>query len=171
MAITFFPSEFSQLLAPKKLIDKLASKTLTPNKAAVRMLANVADINTADAQETVLKVLKQYKEKTDVIYDGSDLSRQAAREVATNDNALLTQRVRNLLTFESTQKVKENYLGTRYVWLPSSANEADPLHQLNYGKTFTLGEGDDNGEDPGDRYGCQCGMRILTDDEELDIFE
>jgi len=80
----------------------------------------------------------------------------------------LIQRVQNEIVFQVSQRIQEKYEGQRGRWLPSSADEPDPEHQLNYGKEYIIGEGI-NGEEPGDRFGCQCGVEILTDKTELEL--
>ena len=67
--------------------------------------------------------------------------------------------------YQVSQEIKDKYKGDKYEWLPSDAEDPDPEHQLNYGKIFTIGEG----EMPNERYGCRCGMRILTEDESLKL--
>jgi len=62
---------------------------------------------------------------------------------------------------ETTPKKRKD---TMIVWLPSSADEQDPFHALNYGKTMTLQAALDKGL--GTRYGCKCGMRISEKDIE-----
>jgi uncharacterized protein YunC (DUF1805 family) len=41
----------------------------------------------------------------------------------------------------------------------------DSQHQLLYGKKFKVGTGDKEGNMPGERWGCMCGMKILDVDE------
>lgn len=55
-------------------------------------------------------------------------------------------------------------------WLPSSADEQDPFHALNYGKTMTLYDARKKGL--GTRYGCQCGFEVVsrTDAKQLTNF-
>ena len=48
-----------------------------------------------------------------------------------------------------------------YRWMPSDAKNPDPEHQLLYGKIFRVGEGDKEGNMPGERYGCRCGIEWL----------
>lgn len=55
---------------------------------------------------------------------------------------------------ESEQK---KIIGT---WLPSSADEQDPFHALNYGKTMSLYDARKKGL--GTRWGCQCGFEVKT---------
>lgn len=52
-----------------------------------------------------------------------------------------------------------------YKWLPSTSKEQNPEHALLYGKVFKIGTGDKDGYMPGERNGCHCGMKILTDEE------
>lgn len=67
--------------------------------------------------------------------------------------------------FQVAGEIKDRYEGEFYIWLPSDAEEPDPEHQLNYGKKFQVGEG----EMPGDRFGCRCGMEILVPETKLDL--
>ena len=46
------------------------------------------------------------------------------------------------------------------LWLPSKSTNPDRNHTVNYGKTFDITKGI-NGELPGERYGCKCGLRII----------
>lgn len=48
-------------------------------------------------------------------------------------------------------------------WIPSSADEQDPIHALSYGKTMTLDVAIKRGL--GVRYGCQCAMEILSGED------
>lgn len=115
-------------------------------------------------QEVALSVAKQYRNRyDDEIESGS--SRSDARETATNDRKLLVNRVQNAAVQEIATEIKDQYDGEEYVWLPSDAEEPDPLHQLNYGKVFVIGDG----EMPGDRYGCRCGMEILVEESKLEL--
>lgn len=162
MAFSFFPDEYQESLFSDAEIARLVSGNLSVNRAVLAAVAKKGNLSKGDVQEMVLKVLKTYRER----YEAG-----ATKVEALNGKKLLIQRVKSAVRFEAANKIKEQYRGVRYTWLPSSAEEPSPHHQLNYGKTFTLGEGDANGEDPGDRYGCQCGMRVHSDDEEPDVFE
>ena len=66
------------------------------------------------------------------------------------------------------QGIKDKYAGELARWLPSDAEEPRPEHQLNYGKTYVIGEGI-GGVEPGDEYGCRCGVEILTKDAQLKL--
>lgn len=164
------PSDFSKSLISPAKVKRLVSRKLTLNRAVLASVEKLAPLDNKALQETVLKVVSDYQQKAQASEEAG-MTATAANADALNDGKLLLQRVSNQVTYQVAKKIQDVYAGTKYVWLPSSAEEPDPLHQLNYGKTFVLGEGDDNGEDPGQRYGCQCGMRILTDDEELNLFD
>lgn len=45
-------------------------------------------------------------------------------------------------------------------WIPSEAQEQDPIHALNYGKTMTLELALQKGL--GTRYGCQCAFEVIS---------
>ena len=77
------------------------------------------------------------------------------------DEKLLKNRIANLVIYEEMQHQKQEHKGQRYRWLPSSAKEPEPEHQLLYGKIFNYGEGDADGNMPAERYGCQCGIEWL----------
>jgi hypothetical protein len=51
------------------------------------------------------------------------------------------------------------------IWDPSFADEIDPLHALNYGKTMKLSTA--KKKELGTRYGCKCGMTFVINDPEL----
>lgn len=162
MAITVLPSDLLRRVAPKRLTEKLVTRKLTVNRAAVQMLAKSGILSEKKIEELALRIIKEYKRKYRAEIKAGE-SKTAALEETLNQRRLVIQRVQNSVVFEITREVKRHYRGERYEWLPSDAKEPDPVHQLNYGKIFTVGRG----EMPGDRYGCRCGMRILTEDEEL----
>lgn len=157
MPVNFQPRKLAKKLAPKKTVEKLVRRDLTLNRATVTMLANSGVLKKKKLEEVALKVVKTYKENFK--------ENGGTKAEAMGDKVLMVQRVQNVATREITKEVKKVYRGERYIWLPSSAETPDPLHQLNYGKKFWLGKG----EAPGDRWGCQCGMRILIDEDEIDL--
>lgn len=166
MPVTFLPSQILKKLAPAAKIKKLISNRLTLNRAVLGQLSDNPIMSKKAVEKVALKVLKDYKSRyADEIEAGA--SQAEALGDTLGGRELLINRVQNSIVYETGQEVKRLYEGNKYEWLPSDAEIPDPLHQLNYGKIFTVGEGDANGEDPGDRYGCKCGMRILTEDDEL----
>lgn len=126
--------------------------TVSAKRIARDVIENTGALDRKSLDNVALKVIKQYKEKNNL--DAIDLTDKQA-----------IQRIQNNAVYEIAQGIKENYTGEKYEWLPSDAEEPDPEHQLNYGKIFTIGEG----EMPGDRYGCKCGMNILVKESRLTL--
>lgn len=155
MAIRFQPTDFLKKAMPEKQVEKLVTQKLTLNRAAVRAIAKSDILTKKTVEKVALKVIKSYK---------ATFKEKTLAETL-NDKRLLVSRVQNAAVFEVSQEIKGKYEGEFYRWLPSDANEADPEHQLNYGKKFQLGVG----EAPGDRYGCRCGMEILVSDSKLEL--
>lgn len=168
MAIFFEPTKLLKRMASKRSIKQLLTGDLTVNRAAVLSLERAGVLSRKKLEEVAIKVIRQYKEKRRLEIKAGATPAQATA-TAVNDKKLLVQRVQNAATQEITQEVKDQYYGEFYRWLPSTAVTPDPLHQLNYGKTFQVGVGDRNGEDPGDRDGCQCGMEILVKEDTLNL--
>jgi hypothetical protein len=120
-------------------------------------LDKVGFINKKKVTSAALKAFKNYKKRIKADED--------IEVVLLMDPKLLIQRVENAVVYQITEEIKDRYRGEFYEWLPSDAEEPDPEHQLNYGKIFQIG----SGEQPGERYGCRCGMRILVKEEKLDL--
>lgn len=141
---------------PKRVLDSLKKRkpgrSLSVKRLARDVVENVKGLSAKKLDEISIKVIKQYKEKNDL-------------ERIEIDDRQAIQRIQNNAIYEISQGIKENYSGEYYEWLPSDADDPDPEHQLNYGKIFRIGEG----EMPGDRYGCKCGMNILVDATKLNL--
>jgi len=148
------PSEFLKKALPDKKVARLVTQRLTLNRAAVLALGDDV-LSKKTIEKVATKVIRSYK----ATFEEKTLAETL------NDKALLLQRVQNAATHEVSQEIQDKYAGEEYEWLPSDADEADPEHQLNYGKIFKLGEG----EAPGDRYGCRCGMNILVRETKLEL--
>lgn len=159
MAINYDPKKLLAEIAPDSKIKKLVSKRLDFKRAALSFISDVPFIDTKKVADVTLKTLKSYRERVNT-EDAKGLEKQLAQSPMQ-----LIQRVQNEIVFQVTQEIRSSYQGERYEWTPSDADEPDPEHQLNYGKVFVVGEG----EMPGDRYGCRCGMRILTNETELEL--
>jgi hypothetical protein len=162
VSIKFYPSKFIAKVAPAKKIEKVVRANLTMKQTAFKFLEAFDDILDVQAVTRVaLKTLKGYRArvKADPELEAGDL---------VDDPAQLVQRVQNEITFQIHDEIKDRYAGEFGVWLPSSAEEPRPEHQLNYGKTYQIGVGID-GVEPGDEYGCQCGVEILVDGSSLDL--
>ncbi len=164
MAIRFLPTEFLAKTMPEKTVAKLVTQKLTLNRAAVRTLTGSDILTKKTLEKVALKVIKSYKQ-TYGEFKAQGFSKSQALEETLNDKKLMLQRVKNAAVYEVSQEIQSQYAGEEYTWLPSSAGEPDPEHQLNYGKTFKLGDG----EAPGDRYGCECGMEILVRENKLEL--
>jgi hypothetical protein len=155
--IKYEPSKLIKKIAPEKKIKKLVSSRATLKKTALSFVDDIDFLDKKAITKVALKTLKAYKARFKD--DPSEKS-----EVLANPLQLI-QRVQNEIVLQIGDEIKTKYSGEFYIWLPSDADEPDPEHQLNYGKKFQVGEG----EQPGDRYGCRCGMQILTDDEQLEF--
>ncbi len=127
------------------------------------MFSEIDFIDEKEISSVVLKTLKQYRKRYEV--EKETLNAADAKEETLNDKKLLVQRVENSVVNQIANEIEDQYNGEFYIWLPSDADIPDPEHQLNYGKKFKLGDG----EKPGDRYGCRCGMDILVKDTNLNL--
>lgn len=159
--VVFYPDKFKKKVLPKGFFnDNLLDKDFSLKKKAMQALI-LANINKKDLTKTVLKVAKVYENKVDSLED-EGLPRTRATLLAKHGEKLLRQRIESLVVYSEIQRLKEDNEGEYYIWLPSGAEDPDPQHQLLYGKKFLVGEGDGDGNMPGERYGCQCGMEILN---------
>ncbi len=154
--IKYLPSEVLKKIAPKNKVEKLLTGNLTLNKAVLSMLTDADFISKESVEKTALKTIKGYKER---VKEGDSKSE------AVNDKKLLVNRVQNEILFQVSDEIEDQYRGEYYRWLPSDADEPDPIHQLKYGKKYQIGRG----EMPGDRYGCKCGMLILVKESKLKL--
>jgi hypothetical protein len=165
--IRYRPDRLLARVAPERLLKKLVSRRLTLKRATLLSLSDAREILGIKKLERIaLSVIKQYREKYGELLE-EDFSATEAKDEAVNDAGLLVQRVQDSVVLEVSKEIKEKYRGEIYEWLPSDAEEPDPEHQLKYGKRFRVGEG----EMPGERFGCRCGMNILVDETELDLSE
>lgn len=163
MSIKFLPSEFLKKAAPKQLVEKLVTKDLTLNKAAVKTLAR-GGFKKKKLETAALEVIKSYKKRYRKEKKAGS-SASAALKDTLNDKKLMVSRVQGEIVYQVHKQIRDEYRGEYYEWLPSDAKEPDPLHQLKYGLVFRIGKG----EMPGDRFGCRCGMNILVDATELEL--
>jgi hypothetical protein len=161
--VIFYPDQYKKKVLPKGFFrDDLLNKTnFSLKKKAMQALILATSISKRDINSTVINVAKVYQNKVDELED-QGLPKTKATILAKSGEKLLRQRIESLVVYSEIQNLKEENEGQYYVWLPSGADEPDPQHQLLYGKTFLVGEGDDEGNMPGERYGCQCGMEILN---------
>jgi len=157
MPIKYDPSKLLKKIAPAKKVEKILNGRMGLNKTALSFVSDIDYINKADVTKVALKTIKGYKKRIKA-------DRDQRAEIIDNPVQLI-QRVQNEVVLQVAEGIKDKYRGEFYVWLPSDADEPDPEHQLNYGKTFKIGEG----EMPGDRYGCKCGMEILVPETNLEL--
>lgn len=162
----FYPDKFKKKVLPKGFFDQdlLTKQSLTLKKKATQALILATNVAAKDLSTTVAGVVTVYQNKIDDLTD-EGLPRARAALLAKGNEALLRQRIENLVVYSEVQRLKEENQGEYYRWLPSGAENPDPEHQLLYGQTFLVGEGDSEGNMPAERYGCQCGMEILTTKE------
>lgn len=155
--IVYDPTKVLRKLAPETKIERALTGRLSLKKTALSFTSKFDILNSKAIEKVALKTIKGYRERVKADPD--------ARKEIKADPAQLIQRVQNEVIFQVKEELKDRYAGEFYIWLPSDADEPDPEHQLNYGKKFQVGDG----EMPGDRIGCRCGMEILTDDTQLEL--
>lgn len=139
------------------------------------ILANIGTdeipIDNGSLAKVARKTLNGYKERIAKAIVDNKFERSAGTEeknAILDDPKQLIQRVQNEVVYQVHQGIKEKYSGQKARWLPSDAEEPRPEHQANYGKVYVIGEGID-GVEPGDEWGCKCGVEILTDETQLDL--
>lgn len=155
--IKYEPSKLLRRVAPDSKVGKLVSSRLTLKRAALSFVSRLDFLDRDAITRVALKTLKGYRERA----RGDSEERSEIKD----DPSQLIQRVQNEVITQVAGEIKDRYAGEFYIWLPSDAEEPDPEHQLNYGEKFQVGVG----EMPGDRYGCRCGMQILTEDDSLKL--
>lgn len=166
MSIIYDPSKIINKVAPEAKIKRMLTSKLTVKKTALSFVDAFDFLDKKAISRVALKTVKGYKERVANATIEAGMDRSAGkieREDIVDSPKQLVQRVQNEALFQVKEEIKTQYSGQMYEWLPSDAEEPDPEHQLNYGQIFEIGVG----EMPGDRYGCRCGMRILTDETEL----
>lgn len=166
--IEYDPKKILRQIAPEKKLKRLLKNKATLKRSALAFVDGIDFLNKKRVTEVALKTVRGYRERIakEVVESGYDRKAGKAleKEIAKNPKQLV-QRVQNEVLTQVTSEIADKYRGEKYTWLPSDAEEPDPEHQLNYGKVFTVGEG----EMPGERYGCRCGMLIHVEDSELDL--
>lgn len=159
----FNPSRFLRLVFPKDFFKgKILNSDLELKQLTLQAILKATTLSKRKVEATVYKVVDNYEKKIKTLKKEGV---KAYKAQALNDEVLLKDRLENLVLWNEVQHLKEEHEGEFYRWLPSSAETPDPEHQLLYGKIFKVGEGDKEGNMPAERYGCKCGMEILTADE------
>lgn len=162
MSIVYDPKKMLEKAAPDAKIKRLVSSRLTLKKAALSFVTGLDFLKKKDVSRVAVETLQGYRKRVRKAERGE---KGEVREEILDDPKQLIQRVQNAVVLQVSQEIKKTYPGRTYTWLPSDADEPDPEHQLNYGKTFVIGEG----EMPGERIGCRCGMEIHGDETELEL--
>lgn len=171
MSIKFYPDKMLKKIASPRKVERLMSGNLSFKRAALSFLSDAEWIDKKKVADVALKTVRSYQERVARAQVDGGFDKAAGDEVVdgiVKDPKLLIQRVQNEIVYQTQQGIQSKYKGQKARWLPSDAEEPDPEHQLNYGKEYIIGEGI-NGEEPGDRYGCQCGVEIITDETELKL--
>lgn len=166
MAINYDPSKLLKKLVPERRLKRIMKGDLTLKRAALTFIDAIDFLDKKAITDVALKTVRSYQMREAKATVEGNFDRAAGEKIKDellDDPALLIQRVKNEVIFQIKEKIRDQYAGEKYTWLPSDAEEPDPKHQLNYGKVFTIGEG----EMPGDRIGCRCGMEILVNQTEL----
>lgn len=159
--IEFYPDRFlNKVLGPGFYRKKLLNDDLELKRTAVRGLLRARTIAGDDLDKSINGIIDFYQNKSEEL---KDLGEKAFKADAINGEALLKNRIGDIVVQAEVKEIKKENKGRRYEWLPSDAENPDPNHQLLYGQIFEVGEGDDEGNMPGERNGCRCGMRILDD--------
>lgn len=155
--IVYDPANMLQKIAPPSKIKKLVSENATLKKTNLSFVSDIDFLSKKSIEKTALKTLKGYRAR---IKEDSKQKKDLVK-----NPAQLIQRVQNEVLREISVAIVDKYAGEEFIWLPSSASEPDPEHQLLYGQKFVIG----SIEMPGERPGCQCGMQILVDETKLEL--
>lgn len=155
----FIPAQYLRRVIPKGVRRHgLLNEKLDVKKSYLKAIVLATAVSQATLTAQVYNVVEAYRLREKQLQ--ADGIRAFKRE-AVNGQKLLSRRIEHFLTYAKVQEIKQKYKGRHYRWLPSTAKEPDPEHQLLYGKVFLVGEGDKDGYMPGERWGCQCGIEIL----------
>jgi hypothetical protein len=168
LSIIYDPKKMLGKIAPEKKVKKLITKKVSLKKAALSFVDAIDFLDRKRVTEVALKTVRGYKERIAKAVVDAGFDRSAGKEERSeilDDPKQLINRVQNEVVLQISEAIKDKYAGRTYTWLPSDAEEPDPEHQLNYGKRFVIGEG----EMPGERYGCRCGMEIDGDEKQLSL--
>lgn len=168
MGQRFDPQTWLKRVFPKGIEKSgLLNDKLEIKKTYLKALVRATAVSQRKLTQEIYKTVDFYLEKEERL---KAQGVRAFKQEALNGQALLTERIKNFLVYSEVQAQKKAHKGRMYRWLPSSAEEPDPEHQLLYGKVFRKGEGDKEGHMPGERWGCQCGIEWLDDEEAFKDF-
>lgn len=172
MAIVFDPTKMLKKAAPASKIKRMVTSRMSVKRTILAHLGtDEFPLDKGSLTKVATKTLRGYKERIAKAVVDAGFEKSAGTEeknAILDDPKQLIQRVQNEVVFQVHEQIKEKYRGQTARWLPSDADEPRPEHQANYGKTYIIGEGI-NGVEPGDEYGCKCGVEIITDETQLDL--
>lgn len=162
MGKRFIPGRWLEKIFPKGIEKSgLLSDNLEIKKRYLQALVRATSLSGREITAEVYKTVDFYERKEATLKAAGV---KAFKQEALNGQELLKARLKNFLVYSEIQRQRKEHKGRMYRWLPSNANEPDPEHQLLYGHIFREGEGDKDGNMPGERWGCQCGIEWLDDD-------
>lgn len=165
--INYDPKKLLKKIAPEAKIKRLVSSRVNLKKAALSFVDAVDFLDKKSVSKVALNTIRGYQERI-AAAQSENFDASAGKEIQADildDPRQLIQRVQNEVVLQISNEIRDTYSGEMYEWLPSDAEEPDPEHQLNYGKVFTIGDG----EMPGERIGCRCGMNILVKETQLKL--
>ena len=163
MGQRFDPQMWLKRVFPKGIEKSgLLNDKLEIKKTYIKALVRATAVSQRKLTQEIYKTVDFYLEKEARL---KSQGVKSFKQEALNGQALLTERIKNFLVYCEVQEQKKAHKGRMYRWLPSSAKEPDPEHQLLYGKVFDEGEGDKEGHMPGERWGCQCGIEWLDGED------
>lgn len=163
MGKRFIPGRWLEKIFPKGIEKSgLLSDNLEIKKRYLQALVRATSLSGREITSEVYKTVDFYEQKEATLKAAGV---KAFKQEALNGQELLKARLKNFLVYSEIQRQRKEHKGRMYRWLPSNANEPDPEHQLLYGHIFREGEGDKDGYMPGERWGCQCGIEWLDDED------
>ena len=163
MGKRFIPGRWLEEIFPKGIEKSgLLSDNLEIKKRYLQALVRATSLSGRKIAAEVYKTVDFYEQKEATLKAAGV---KAFKQEALNGQELLKARLKNFLVYSEIQRQRKEHKGRMYRWLPSNANEPDPEHQLLYGHIFREGEGDKDGNMPGERWGCQCGIEWLDDED------
>lgn len=176
MSIFFDPKDMLKKIAPAAKVKNMVSSRMGLKRSALAFVDRAADkdvgvLDKKAVADVARRTVRGYQERIAKAVVQADFDRKAGKEVKEeilDDPKQLIQRVQNEIVFQVHDKIKTQYRGQRARWLPSDAEEPRPEHQANYGKEYIIGEGI-NGVEPGDEFGCRCGVEILVNETSLEL--
>lgn len=159
------PNKLLAEVFPKNFFSgKILTSGLELKKDIMQAVLKSSLMNEREVSSTVYKVVEVYNNKIEKL---KKLGEKSYKKMALNGEKLMKNRLENAVLFNEITQLKNEHEGQFYRWLPSSAKEPEPEHQLLYGKIFKVGEGDKDGNMPTERYGCRCGIEFLSEPQKI----